>query len=182
MSNQEILFHCAPTLANVKVGSLFSMKFDEKEEFMEKIAEKNDFFSHRGLLLVPLRWGDGTCLLYLLRLKKLGTILETPEIQAFLREFTYEDFSISGAIRCLKARLQEGDFPHEIGVFLGYPLEDIRGFILHQGKNCYHTGIWKVYHNPESAIKTFQQYKKCVRIYLERYASGFDMNRLTVVG
>ncbi len=30
-----------------------------------------------------------------------------------------------------------GEFPHEIGLFLGYPLHDVIGFIFNRGKNSY---------------------------------------------
>lgn len=37
------------------------------------------------------------------------------------------------------------DFPHEIGVFLGYPLGDVVGFIENRGKNFTCCGCWKSY-------------------------------------
>ena len=42
-------------------------------------------------------------------------------------------------------------FPHEIGVFLGYPLEDVKGFIENKGKNFLYSGYWKVYSDVERA-------------------------------
>lgn len=51
-------------------------------------------------------------------------------------------------------------FPHEIGIFLGYPLEDVEGYILHQGKEYLLSGYWKVYHNVNQARKTFCFFKK----------------------
>ena len=35
---------------------------------------------------------------------------------------------------------EKGAFPHEIGLLLGYPVEDVLGFIRHQGKNYLYTG------------------------------------------
>ncbi len=45
----------------------------------------------------------------------------------------------------------EEDFPHEIGVFLGYPLADVIGFIQNRGKNFTACGYWKVYTDPTAA-------------------------------
>ena len=39
----------------------------------------------------------------------------------------------------------EQGFPHEIGVILGYPVEDVIEFEKHQGKNCKYCGCWKRY-------------------------------------
>ena len=61
--------------------------------------------------------------------------------------------------------LQKPEFPHEIGIFLGYPLEDVDGFITHQGENCKLCGCWKVYGNVEQARRTFANYEKC-RVFL----------------
>ena len=35
---------------------------------------------------------------------------------------------------------EKGAFPHEIGLLLGYPVEDVLGFIRYQGKNYLYTG------------------------------------------
>lgn len=182
MSNYDLLFHCAPTLANLKIGNLFTVKFDSITELEEKVKKKNELFSEKGLCIHILRKGQYSALIYVYRIKKLKEALNNSDIQVFLKEFGLDHPDIPSAIQQLEQDLQEKDFPHYIGAFLGYPLEDIRGFILHQGKNCHYTGVWKVYHDPETAIKLFQQYKKCVDIYLKRYAQGFDMNRLTVAG
>ena len=56
-------------------------------------------------------------------------------------------------------------FPHEIGVFLGYPLEDVKGFIDNKGKNCESCGVWKVYCNREEKDKLFQKLKNA-RMYM----------------
>lgn len=52
------------------------------------------------------------------------------------------------------------NFPHEIGIFLGYPLADVEGFMKNNGKNYLISGYWKVYQDAPSAILMFQQYKK----------------------
>ena len=72
------------------------------------------------------------------------------------------------------------DFPHEIGVFLDYPLEDVIGFIRNRGSGFCCLGCWKAYSNAEAAEKTFALYRKCREVYLNCYGKGFDVARLTV--
>ena len=74
----------------------------------------------------------------------------------------------------------EGEFPHEIGVFLGYPLADVIGFIQNRGKNFTACGYWKVYTDPTAAQAEFDRYKKCERIYARCYYNGTPIRRLTV--
>ncbi|MDO4518091.1 MAG: DUF3793 family protein, partial [Bacillota bacterium] len=82
------------------------------------------------------------------------------------------------------------DFPHEIGLFLGYPPEDVKGFIDDKesdlGKacgacrNCKSVGYWKVYHNPEEAEKIFNRYRKCTRVYHKHWLNGKPVESLTI--
>jgi hypothetical protein len=71
-------------------------------------------------------------------------------------------------------------FPHEIGLFLGYPLEDVVGFIENSGQNCICTGCWKVYHNEDEARKLFERYDKCTKVYMRLFAEGKPIERLIV--
>lgn len=77
-------------------------------------------------------------------------------------------------------RLQEAEtFPHEIGLFLGYPPEDVEGFMQHR-TDVLCVSTWKVYGNLEAAQRTFARYKKCTRVYLDQHRQGKALERLTV--
>ena len=51
-------------------------------------------------------------------------------------------------------------FPHELGIFLGYPISDVEQYILNKGENYLFCGCWKVYSNLEGALNTFRLFKK----------------------
>ena len=83
----------------------------------------------------------------------------------------------------LSRRVKDNEqFPHEIGLFLSYPPEDVCGFI--NNKACDHkcVGCWKVYGDEEQARKTFARYEKCARVYADRWYKGRSLERLTVAG
>ena len=42
---------------------------------------------------------------------------------------------------------ESGEFPHEVGLFLSYPPEDVKGFIAHRANDFKCAGLWKVYGN-----------------------------------
>ena len=71
-------------------------------------------------------------------------------------------------------------FPHEMGVFLGYPLGDVIGFIKNAGQNCKCVGCWKVYCNECEAIKAFARFKKCTSVYVRLWNQGRSVRQLTV--
>ena len=53
-------------------------------------------------------------------------------------------------------------FPHEVGIFLGYPLWDIRAFIENPRQKAKLTGYWKVYFDVEGALRRFQLFDECI--------------------
>ena len=77
-------------------------------------------------------------------------------------------------------RLKESEtFPHEIGLFLGYPAVDVRGFIRHGECKC--TGLWKVYESDvPQAQRTFARCRHCTKAYLQRNREGWDLSKLTI--
>ena len=100
------------------------------------------------------------------------------EILRFLEQFGYtSDMDLPQMLRTLASRMQCGNFPHEIGVFLGYPLADVQGFILNHGKNCLLCGCWKVYSDPESARRTFANYDRCRDILCDKLQQGCEFFR-----
>ena len=72
------------------------------------------------------------------------------------------------------------EFPHEIGVFLGYPLTDVVGFIENRGRNFTCCGCWKAYGDPNAARRHFAQLSKCTAVYLRLFHSGTPISRLAV--
>ena len=63
------------------------------------------------------------------------------EIKTFIRNFGYDDINLAKCLNRLAIRLKVDDFPHEIGLVLGYPLDDVKAFI----KNPVHLGT-KIFH------------------------------------
>lgn len=107
--------------------------------------------------------------------------LGRPGVARFLQSYGYSRTDAKTALNILKSRLAESpDFPHEIGIFLGYPLGDVIGFIRNAGQNCKCVGCWKVYCNECEAIKIFARYKKCKDVYMRLWKQGRSVLQLTV--
>ena len=63
---------------------------------------------------------------------------------------------------------------------LGYPLEDVVGFIRHRGKCFTCCGCWKSYGDPAAARQHFDQLAKCTAVYLRLFHSGTPILKLAV--
>lgn len=181
MLERSVIEHASPTLARLKTGSLFNIYHDGEAELKKEIYRMNRQFASRGLVLVILRMDSRRALLYLFRCAHLCRQLDRPEIQKFLSGYGYRRFTVAGALKTLRARIADMEsFPHEIGIFLDYPLSDVMDFIRHRGKNSRLTGVWKVYSNEADARRTFARYNKCRDIYMRQYQSGQPFYRLAV--
>ena len=180
MLDRAIIDHASPTLARLKLGNLFNHTMGAN--FPAEFAALRRQLMDRGVTMTILRVSGGKALIYLYRAEELRRTLDDGGVRRLLRACGYRCFDVDGALDTLKARLNDLDaFPHEIGVFLGYPLEDVLGFIKNGGRNCLSCGCWKVYSNEREALKAFERYEKCKAVYQRLFASGCPLSRLTVV-
>lgn len=99
------------------------------------------------------------------------------DVKGLLSYFGYSaDSSAEEYLHRLGVRLSEnGTFPHEIGVFLDYPLEDVIGFMENKGANYKLCGCWKVYGNANKARRTFANYDKCRNFLCNKLNQGVDL-------
>ncbi len=181
MSEQSFIRNTAPTLAGLKTGSLFPFHYESKVQALGELRSFNRRLTPKGLRLVPLRMTETFAMLYLYRPALLKQDLQDRETACLLREAGYESCDDTHCLCELCRRLKEQpDFPHEIGLFLSYPPEDVRGFMEHRDEGCKCVGCWKVYGDEQAAKCKFAQYERCTKSYLRQHAKGKSLERLTV--
>lgn len=176
---RRLIDHGAPTLAGLKTASLFCAPLWDGWE--KQVGQWDAFFRKKGLSLKAVRCQEDRVLLYLYRPAQLDRDLRQPGVRDFLANYGYRDLAAEGAVEHMAGRLAKGGgFPHEIGLFLGYPLGDVEGFIRNGGKGCKCSGCWKVYCNELEAQKRFAQIAKCRELYARLYRQGRSLWQLTV--
>lgn len=165
--------HCSPTLASLKTANLFSYICSSDEELNAYISFWNHCMEEKGVSMHVLRIRNQKALIYVCRKQLLERDMKRPGVACFLNRLGYKRTDADYAVSRLKRRLNESeDFPHEIGLFLGYPLGDVIGFMENSGRNCLCCGCWKVYCNEGEAVRTFQKYKKCTSVYMRLWSQG----------
>lgn len=170
---------CAPTLAGMKTGSLYNYHYDDRCEMMESIRGWNRRLRNKGICLIPLRYSDHTALIYLFRPELLRCDLCCTKASELLRTQGYESSRCGQCLARLIERLQgENAFPHEIGLFLGYPPEDVEGFIQNSAEGFKTVGYWKVYGDAEAAERKFRRYRKCTELLCRRLQNGEPVEHL----
>ena len=179
---ENIIQNAAATLAGIKAASLFNHNFASKEECYAELSYLNELLNSKGIYLELLKQENNFYLIYVYRRTALEKIFENKEISSFLYNYGYRDcLSVEGYINYLKLKLKcSRSFPHEIGIFLGYPLGDVEGFIDNHGKNCKYCGIWKVYSDEISSVAFFSKVKKCHLVYSQVFKAGRSIYDMTV--
>lgn len=172
---------CAPTLASLKTGTMFGVIEDDEAELIRQVSDWQTELAPKGLLLTILRYRNGRALIYLGRLSQLKRDLSSPGAMALLRSCGYEGGGCADVLDKLRERVVTMEsFPHEIGLFLGYPLTDVLGFIRYGGKYSKLTGYWKVYGDAQDAERRFTSYRKCSEIYMRLWEMGRSVGQLAV--
>lgn len=154
----QVLLQCAPFFKGLRASSMIRLEPDLYEELADVFLETD--IKHR--ILTEYR---GRKLVLFYREEELKGCLRREGAGRFLLDYGYGAQNVEAALFRLSERVcryvqEEKGFPHEIGIFLDYPLEDVRGFIREEGKNSLLNGYWKVYHNPGKAQMTFYTYDK----------------------
>ena len=183
MSEEIIIRNCSPTLAGMKTGNMFSCVFTDRRELCDSLRRWNRVLCKKGLRMIPLCMRGGRALIYLYRTSQLSKDLKNEQASRLLRDRGYVSHCPAGCIAHLMKRIGEStEFPHEVGLFLGYPPEDVCGFIEKGANGFKCSGCWKVYGDEESARRLFKKYKKCTDIYTVLHSKGKSVERLTVAG
>lgn len=153
-----LAIHCAPILSGIKAANI--MTVTGREFFRIGYLLQETDISYRFL-----KTKNDKGILYLYREGELIKYLHSEDIQEFLKEYGYFSNDLDKMLERLSNRIRffsNGDaaFPHEIGIFLEYPLMDVKGFLENDGKNFIYSGYWKVYHDVHSTIRKFRQYDR----------------------
>lgn len=179
MLKDVMIEHGAPTLAGIKTGNIFSIQSEEDVD--AEIRELNGVLTKKGLRLIPVRKGGKKTLVYLYRPDQLRRDLTAPEAEEILEEKGYPCGNANCCIVELVKHLRmDEEFPHEIGLFLGYPPSDVKGFMNSpcEGVKC--SGCWKVYDNECEAKRMFEKFDRCRDIYRKRANEGKPLEALIV--
>ena len=183
----------APVLLGLKPAAIFTVGKAEKarlEELLSSCGKKRGgncpleeycggarmeeaFPSDcRVFAIVTLHSGEKESIL-LYRKDILYAHLADRKVKRFLHSLAlgYEegaDWILHFKKRFLEYKEEGREFPHEIGIFLGYPLWDIRAFMQNPRREAKLTGYWKVYYKVEKAREQFQKYDRCIALLQKR--------------
>ncbi|MFR3787426.1 MAG: DUF3793 family protein [Agathobaculum desmolans] len=166
--------YCSPALAGIKPANLVSCDRARYPDLPYRLLAYRKAFACRGMRFEILCSCGGRYLLLVYQQQRLAQRLAEPGVQRALRYFGYAEGQTMEALLCrLRYRMAASDgFPHEIGLFLGYPVEDVMGFVRYGGRGCKLSGYWKVYGDAEEAARLFERLSRVCRAVTRRVEQG----------
>ena len=121
-----------------------SSKDNDKDS---KLNDIKSFFSNCTRLSYEIiNIPDGGIRLVFINKSALSNVLNNKKCLNFLKFIGYpSNYDLDEYINILIDKLNSKDFPHEIGIFLGYPLKDVVGFMGYGKYKFCKTRYWRVY-------------------------------------
>ena len=162
---QYFLFSAAPVIACVKPSVLITFKFCYKNAWL-KHQKRLETITKLSTTMLYEKKGVFVLLIY--QKENLLNELMQAESKEILRNHDYplnklneiDDFNevenLNLLLKHLKTRFDICKFPHEIGLFLGYPSKDVKAFIEKEGRDYLCCKYWKVYHDEKKAKEIFK--------------------------
>lgn len=174
----QVAVQCAPVLKGVKVSNLMTGKPGQWREIRARLQKSR--------IICILLYADACReVLFLYRYEEMAALLHQKKVQSFLAGYGYTAYDVASVFKRLRARYQQYaggvlEFPHELGVLLEYPVEDVEGFIRNRGENSLAVRYWKVYHNLQEAEHTFRIYDAAKEQALTEIVSGSALDEVAV--
>ena len=122
MFEEMMVRNCAPTLAGIKVGSLFNCKCLCGRDVINVIRNLNKRLLPHGIRVIPMSFSDSATLIYVYRPEKLNSYLSQDEVKKILTDLDYPADDADRCVRTLAGRLCEQDvFPSRDRTLSGIP-------------------------------------------------------------
>jgi hypothetical protein len=162
------MLECSEVLAEVKPANLISI-VNRKRPCGRNLYQiwKSENTEVRARLnsieFLELNSSENSILLLCYSKTGLERHLSHSGIRTLLDKTGYNrEASLEEMLESLKVRIKNSEqFPHEIGLFIGYPPKDVAAFmgLINLPLTC--QAPWKIYGNPLESLNLVEQYRCC---------------------
>lgn len=169
----QLAFHCAPLIAGLKLSNLLMVQGGEMDR-MKNMLKRTGI----SYFVVTVIRGKAAVLLF--DREKLEQYIWEEKVWEIFQYMGYQERMLGRILYAFRLRYEgylmgKSRFPHEIGLLLGYPVEDVKGFIINEGANCLYTGYWKVYENPSEKKLLFREFERARDTLLALLSDGMGI-------
>jgi hypothetical protein len=164
----------AATIAGRKPATLMNISNDINGLLNAWDRYRTDIFSISEIDYYELKRTDKNAIVLFFNQNQLDELLRNESVNKFLSECGYEFDSIDYVLDMLRRRYATVGCPPEIGVFLGIPLKDVKGFMGLNSLRNTKCGMWQIYGDPAASEERMNEYRSARNIVTRRLFSGED--------
>ncbi len=142
-------------------------------------------FAAQGINFSLLRSSENSFLVFVYNFAWIQALLKNRRINNYLKNKNYPVQEGAKAVlnellfRLNQASAKNGNsYPHEVGIFLGYPLSDVAAFEKTCGQGEADRGYWKSYSDSSTARQTWALYKECAKFCVEQFNCGIKVQQI----
>lgn len=156
-----LIYNASLVISGLKPSATITIKKDKENLYDKWIKYGIDFLESIDIKYINLRECSNALIILIYSKKQLSEYLFKKDNKRFLMQLGYSNKNeINNYLSMLKKRYKEFNCPHELGIFLGFPLNDVMDFMNCKKKKCLSCGYWLVYNNLQEAKETFSRYDK----------------------
>lgn len=159
----------SPIITGIKPSSIINLTNNRNVLSIWR-RKRDEFLSSLNLKCITIKKEENKETVLIYNRDNLIKVLTCRKVRMLLLSYGYRGLNdVESVLLQLSNRFKIESCPHEIGVFLGIPLHDVKDFINCKDKPCLLCGYWKVYSNIEYAKDIFEKYnlsKEIVSNYL----------------
>lgn len=175
----QLALQCAPLVTGLKVSNLLIIQNDNTVIVKE-------ILKGTGIVCSILHISDGKTIFLLYKESDMKAYLSQKRVRTLLAQLGYGNYELKNLLMLFRKRYKkymngEIGFPHEMGLFLGYPVEDVHGFIKHTGKNFLYSGYWKVYKNLPLKMQLFQSFEQARERVIQLISCGISIREIIYI-
>ncbi|MBR6643431.1 MAG: DUF3793 family protein [Lachnospiraceae bacterium] len=177
--NEQIAVQCAPLLAGLKPSNLLIVPAGNETE-LRAALHGTRFAAY------CLSEYDDKQVYLLYKASELMVYLTERPVQELLLELGYEGGELYTLLQMVSRKYtahkqKKAAFPHELGLLLGYPAVDVKGFMEHEGKNFLYCGYWKVYGNVRETVSLFREFGRAKELIVQLVKKGYNIADITAM-
>lgn len=161
-----LAYHSAEVLSGVKPGNLINISNRRhpcgKNLFTLWRRHGQSLLADSYISAKVLAVRRGGLLVYIYCPESLNSLVKERRIRKFLEKAGYGDLANGdSALAEMKRRMGQEIFPHEIGLFLGYPPKDVAGFMGWARLPVSCQAAWKIYGDPRKSLELAARHRDC---------------------
>ena len=174
-----LLYNASLVISEAKPSATITLKKGKDSIYDKWIKYGKDFLGNINIKHIDLRECDNALIILIYDEEQLKKYIFREENKAFLMKLGYyEEEKIDSYMEKLKERYNEFKCPHELGVFLGFPIDDVKDFMECTKKKCLACGYWMGFDNYNTAKKIFNTYDRIKEHTMEHILKGSSSHKV----